>query len=158
MTQYAVRRQCASSCVHARPVIVCPFPHGRGNMRAVDCFCGGGCASCGLASAGFEVCLGVDWDTEFLSVCFTYGPFQSDARCRRSVETLRSVGHVDAIRAPLQFSTCALCGPVTAVSVSYTQICSGQVFCRVHACFAHRILCASGAGYDIRMGKNKIYT
>ena len=56
------------------------------------------------------------------------------------------------------FSTCGLCGPVTAVSVSYTQICSGRVFCRVHACFAHRILCASGAGYDIRMGKNKMYT
>ena len=40
----------------------------------VDCFCGAGGLSCGLAAAGLHVSLGIDCDERALSVSGLYRP------------------------------------------------------------------------------------
>lgn len=102
-------------------------------MRAaVDCYCGAGGASCGLASAGFNVRLGLDWDEEALSVYranHAHTALQMDlAHVSRAVDAIRSVGDVDVVSGspPCQdFSMCSdrrVEGARASLTVSFARV------------------------------------
>ena len=69
----------------------------------VDCFCGAGGLSCGLAAAGLHVSLGIDCDERALSVYranHSHPAVSLDlANVPHSVETIRTVvgPHIDCL-------------------------------------------------------------
>ena len=100
-------------------------------MRAADCFCGAGGATCALTNAGFEVRLGIDWDERALMV---YGANHSHqalkldmSKEQLAVDAIKAHGPIDMISgsSPCQDYSCSgrrVEGTRAALTVSFARI------------------------------------